>query len=62
MIGLAAEPTMRTRYADTLIDLARQQHEALVKAVILLLTAAVEATGANDQDLPERLAGSVTPT
>ncbi|WP_330343306.1 CHAT domain-containing protein [Streptomyces longwoodensis] len=56
LIGPAAEPELQTRYAGTLIHYARQEYNpALVKAAILLLTDAVEATGADDPDLPERL-------
>ncbi|MEU7769849.1 hypothetical protein AB0C44_00810 [Micromonospora taraxaci] len=63
MIGLAAEPAMQTRYADTLIHFARQQHkEAVVKAAILLLTAAVEATARTIRNRRSGSAGSVTPT
>lgn len=56
LMGPASEPAMQTRYAGTLTSFARQQHNpALTKASILLLTAAVEATEADDPELPKRL-------
>jgi tetratricopeptide (TPR) repeat protein len=58
ILGPRAEPEWQTRYANTLISHAsRNRNPAAVNAAVLLLSAAIEATPADDPQLPERLGG-----
>jgi CHAT domain len=56
MLGPRAEPGAQTGYANTLIHHAsRERNPAAVNAAILLLSRAIEATPADDPQLPDRL-------
>ncbi|KUN35827.1 hypothetical protein AQJ30_24500 [Streptomyces longwoodensis] len=56
IVGPGAEPEWQARYANTLINHASQnQNPAAVNAAVLLLSAAIEASRADDPQLPERL-------
>ncbi|WP_157866837.1 CHAT domain-containing protein [Streptomyces sp. Root55] len=56
MLGPRAEPKAQAGYANTLIYHANgERNPAAVNAAILLLSAAIEATPADDPQLPDRL-------
>ncbi|MGW5434792.1 CHAT domain-containing protein [Streptomyces sp. NPDC004059] len=56
MLGPRAEPEAQAGYANTLINYAnRERNPAAVNAAILLLSTAIEATPADDPQLPDRL-------